>query len=106
MHLKGIARIIISIVLGGFFSWIALALLYQLFSAGAPTAFNGLPFFYNSIEYIIGWLVSSTLCAFLFYDTLPGTRIRRAKTKTDPSSARPYHQTRIADVDAKEKKGG
>jgi len=52
-----------------FVSWIMLAFLLQLSAGGAPTAANGLPFFYFSIEYMVGWLLASAVCALLFYQT-------------------------------------
>jgi len=62
-------RALISIALGMFFGWIVLAFLLQIGAGGAPTGFNGLPFFYYSVGYIAGWLVVSAGCALLFYKT-------------------------------------
>ena len=52
-----------------FFGWIVFAFLLQVSAGGAPTGFNGLPFFYYSVEYIAGWLLVSAGCALLFYMT-------------------------------------
>jgi len=67
-HLR-LGRVIISIALGMFCSWLVFGFLLQIGAGGAPTALNNLPFFYYSIEYIAGWLLVSAGCALLFYMT-------------------------------------